>query len=334
MDNGSGHLSAVRTVVPPMEGGNGRGVSLEEVEGVRAAVLDALSPETRRAYRSQWDLWEQWAEGRGFNPLPAHAAHVALYLFHRSETSKLATVRASRAAISHVHRTKRPDVANPTAHPKVRELMRGLDRRASNVGQRQAAALDADALASIRAKAGDPRRRGSGLESPAQAAARGAVDVAICSVLRDGLLRRSEASALCWGDVEFVRDGSARLEVRRAKSGTGNPVQVAYLGPKAAKALRAIRPANAGQAESVFGLGPAQLSRRVRAAAKAANLEGRFSGHSGRVGMARDLVASGAGIAAVQVAGGWKSARMPAHYARAELAGRGAVALYYAAGGR
>ena len=38
--------------------------------------------------------------------------------------------------------------------------------------------------------------------------------------------------------------------------------------------------------------------------------------------MARDLVASGAGIAALQVAGRWASAQMPAHYARAELASR------------
>ena len=53
--------------------------------------------------------------------------------------------------------------------------------------------------------------------------------------------------------------------------------------------------------------------------ATAAGLSGAFSGHSGRVGMARDLVAGGASVAAVQVAGRWESARMPALYARGEL---------------
>ena len=48
-----------------------------------------------------------------------------------------------------------------------------------------------------------------------------------------------------------------------------------------------------------------------------------------RIGMARDLVASGAGVAAVQVAGRWASPQMPSYYARAELAGDGAVARFY-----
>ena len=45
--------------------------------------------------------------------------------------------------------------------------------------------------------------------------------------------------------------------------------------------------------------------------------------------MARDLVASGRGVAGVQVAGRWASARMPAYCVRAELAGIGAVARSY-----
>ena len=71
------------------------------------------------------------------------------------------------------------------------------------------------------------------------------------------------------------------------------------------------------------------VARRLAAMARAAGLEGAFSGHSARIGMARDLVASGASVAAVQIAGRWASARMPAHYARGELAARGAVARFY-----
>ena len=59
---------------------------------------------------------------------------------------------------------------------------------------------------------------------------------------------------------------------------------------------------------------------------RAAGLDGSFSGHSPRVGMAQDLVRAGATIAQIQIAGRWESPRMPAHYARGELAGRGAVA--------
>ena len=62
---------------------------------------------------------------------------------------------------------------------------------------------------------------------------------------------------------------------------------------------------------------------------RAAGLEGSFSGHSPRVGMCRDLVAHGASLPAIQTAGRWKSPQMVAHYARAEFAGRGAVARFY-----
>ena len=46
-------------------------------------------------------------------------------------------------------------------------------------------------------------------------------------------------------------------------------------------------------AAPVFGLSASQIGRRIDAAAKAAGLGEGFTGHSGRVGMAQDLAASG-----------------------------------------
>ena len=45
------------------------------------------------------------------------------------------------------------------------------------------------------------------------AAKRALVDLALLLVMRDGLLRRSGAAALRWGDLEFHADGSGRLHV-------------------------------------------------------------------------------------------------------------------------
>lgn len=42
----------------------------------------------------------------------------------------------------------------------------------------------------------------------------------------------------------------------------------------------------------------------------------RLTGHSGRVGLASELTARGASTADVMLAGGWKTARMVAHYGR------------------
>ena len=95
-------------------------------------------------------------------------------------------------------------------------------------------------------------------------------------------------------------------------------------------ALRAIRAPDTSPADGVFGLRSGRtVLNRIAAAARAAGLISRFSGYSPRIGMARDLVASGAGVAAVQVASRWASTQMPAYYARAELAGDGAVARFY-----
>ena len=60
----------------------------------------------------------------------------------------------------------------------------------------------------------------------------------------------------------------------------------------------------------------------------AAGVEGFISGHSLRVGSAVSLAQAGASVVDMQNAGRWKSPQMPAHYAKAELAERGAVALH------
>ena len=63
--------------------------------------------------------------------------------------------------------------------------------------------------------------------------------------------------------------------------------------------------------------------------AQAAGLGEGFTGHSGRVGMAQDLVKSGVELPALMTAGRWKSAKMPARYTERQAADRGAVTKYY-----
>ena len=188
--------------------------------------------------------------------------------------------------------------------------------------QRQAAPLHAEALAAIRATAFTRRRT------------RGDVDQA--SVMRDGLLRVSEAAALRWGDVELAGDGSGRIRIPEAKTDQEAEGVVLYLGPAAAEALLAIRPEEAviDAVTPVFNLHPDTIRRRLQQAARAAGLPGwrDITGHSGRVGMAQDLSAAGFALPELMTAGRWKSPRMPARYTERQAAGRGAVAKYYQGG--
>ena len=116
-------------------------------------------------------------------------------------------------------------------------------------------------------------RRG---ENSWDAERRGRVDIALLSVLRDRLLRRSEAADRWWGDVEFQGDGAALLHVRRSKTDPEAEGVVLYIGQEAALALQAIMPEDAAvvdPAAPVFGLSASQIGRRVKAAAQAAGLE-------------------------------------------------------------
>ena len=114
------------------------------------------------------------------------------------------------------------------------------------------------------------------------------MDLALLATLRDGLLRRSEAAALTWGDVEFRDDGAALITLRRSKTDQEAEGVVLYIGREAAQALQAIRPAPEllDPEASVFGMTTRNIGKRVTAAAKAAGLGSGYTGPSGRVGMA------------------------------------------------
>ena len=163
---------------------------------------------------------------------------------------------------------------------------------------------------------------GGWLESPAQARRCGLVDIALCRVLSDAGLRRAEAAALAWDDVARWDDGSGRLSVGRSK--TDAEARTVYLTPASLPALKAMRPAGANGSASVFGLSAFSISRRVRAAAAVAGLGSGFSGHSGRLGMARRMAAAGAPTHEIMAQGRWKTARMVEVNTRAEEAGRAA----------
>ena len=75
-------------------------------------------------------------------------------------------------------------------------------------------------------------------------------------------------------------------------------------------------------------LHPHSTRRIIKNRATDAGVEGFISGHSLRVGSAVSLAQAGATVVNMPVAGRWKSSQMPAHYAKAELAERGAIARF------
>ena len=160
------------------------------------------------------------------------------------------------------------------------------------------------------------------MENADYAAKRGAVDIALVLLVSDAGLRRSEAAELTWADVVRWPDGSGRITVRRSKTDATGAGAVVYATPRTMATLEAIRSEDTGSESHVFGkLCAAQLSRRIAAAVAHAGLQGEYSGHSGRVGMAVRMATHGAPTADVMRQGRWRSPAMVARYTKAVEAG-------------
>ena len=291
-------------------------------QGVAASLESVLADNTRRTYDAQWRLFDDWCDQVGLRSLPAEPLTVARYLAARAGSgASIATLRLAMSAISKAHEWAK--LESPCRDPGVRASLKGWGRRLSKP-QRQSGALTGDVLAVIRLTAVQPRLRGRGIETPAQAAERGKFDLALVAVLSDAGLRRSEAAALTWGDVQRWEDGSGRITVIRSKTDAEAQGAVVAITPAAMAALSAIRPAGVGGEAKVFGLSDSQIARRVKVIAKAAGLENweYFSGHSGRVGMARRMAQNGAPTHEIERQGRWKQGGgMVGRYTRGESAG-------------
>ena len=291
-------------------------------QGVASSLESVLSDNTHRVYGTQWRVFTGWCDDVGLTSLPAEPLTVARYLAARANSgATIATMRLATSAIAKAHEWAK--LESPCRDPGVRASLKGWGRRLAKP-QRQSGALTADVLAVIRLTAVQPRKRGRGIETPDQAAERGKFDVALVAVLSDGGLRRSEAAALTWGDVQRWDDGSGRITVIRSKTDAEAQGAVVAITPAAMKALDAIKPLGGGGDEKVFGLSESQIARRVKVIAKAAGLTDWefFSGHSGRVGMARRMAQNGAPTHEIERQGRWKQGGgMVGRYTRGETAG-------------
>jgi len=188
---------------------------------------------------------------------------------------------------------------NPTGEP-VSQTLRGLRRQWLDAGgqSRQALPIGEGELAAISATSG-------------------AFDIALAHVLSSCGLRRSEAAALRWDDVQKLDDGSGRIAVRRSKTDQEGEGTIIYASKAAMVALEGL----ARDGELVFGISPSQINRRIKAACTRAGLGDGYTSHSGRVGTATRMAARGAPMAVVMRQGRWRTERMVAHYTRSEIAG-------------
>ena len=301
---------------------------------VNQVAEESRAETTRYQQNQQWKTFVKWCEARGFQSLPADPETVAVFIFTQGYGRKKSnTLRGYASSIAAKHRSEGHD--SPCTD-RVAMVIKGFVNRAKEAGQREKRAkpLTGEDLEKIRETACIPRKTDRGMERFSNARRRGLVDIALISVMRDALLRRSEAAEILGKHIAPQPDGSGRLTIPWSKTDQQGEGVVLYLGPPTMKALDKVRPRELlpekDQGEKVvFGLKRAAISERIAAAALAAGLGEGYSGHSCRVGMAVDLADAGATMAQLQAVGRWKSSQTVARYVGAQFAGRSVVAQLY-----
>ena len=160
-------------------------------------------------------------------------------------------------------------------------------------------------------------------------------DASMIRLMSDCLLRISEVVAVNVGDLK-----GSTLTLRSSKTDQEGTGETLYVCEKTRELLKQYREDTGITRGAVFRhirrgghvqsdrLTTVSARRIIQKRAQVAGVEGFISGHSLRVGSAVSLAQAGATVVDMQVAGRWKSSQMPAHYAKAELAERGAIARF------
>ena len=294
--------------------------SLTVSDTVRGLMDASVSENTRRAYRSALNKFGDWLSGA-----PVTDEAIADYLAGLHEAGKspqtCAQVVAALKFAAKLHGM------TPPIGPVTNRVLTGIRRSGRGRGRGQVQGVSfsqSDAAASFAVTGGS------------LADAR---DAAIIAVASDGLLRASEVAALQVDDITCQPDGSGTVTIRSSKTDQEGRGAELYLGAITVARIKAWLE-KAGIREGplfrrVFLKGSRVGDRKMNVSSvreiikkrcAAIGIVGQVSGHSLRVGGAQSLAAGGASLPEMQTAGRWESPQMPGHYARGQLAAKGAVA--------
>ena len=289
---------------------------LQLPEETETLIKASIAENTLKAYQRALQSLTTWLSGRVLSD-----ALLASYIteLHRADKSP-ATIAQAVAAVKWQFKHQLQESINL---PITQATLAGIRREGRDRGRGQVDGLiwqDVERVC---------------VYAETEGALAGLRDAALIRLMSDCLLRISEVVAVNIGDFK-----ANTLTVRASKTdqeGTGETLYVC-------DATRNVLTQYQERADIIGGalfrhirrgdniqptrLHPHSARRIIQKRANAAGVEGFISGHSLRVGSAVSLAQAGATVVDMQVAGRWKSSQMPAHYAKAELAERGAIARF------
>lgn len=289
----------------------------DALSAAREFALDEKSHATRAAYRADFADFAAWCETVERVPVPADPSTVAAYLAALAERQlKPSTIGRRLAALKYAHSLAgQPD---PTAHPSVRAVHKGIRRRLGVRPDQKAPAV-ASAIAKMLKRV------------PAQTIA-GKRDRALLLLGFGAALRRSELVGLDVEDIQTAAEG-VLVTIKRSKvDQEARGAQVAVPNGKKLMPVAALREyvsaanlsagplfVRIGKGDRVTGerLTPQTVALIVKKYARLAKLdETAFSGHSLRSGLVTEALSNGADVFAVADQGRWRKLETVREYDR------------------
>ena len=283
----------------------------------RDLIQQGIAPNTIKAYQTATQKWGVWLNGRVLTD--SLLATYITELYHQGKAP--ATVSQVVAAVK--WQAKHQSIDGDLRLPITTRTLAGIRREGRGRGRGQVEGLiwqDVERIASF---------------AEADKTIAGLRDSAMIRLMSDCLLRVSEVVAV---DVEDVNKTTLTVwQSKTDQEGHGESLYVCKstrqvikqyrqkAGIERGVLFRQIRRGDHVQSDCLTDF---SARRIIQKRSIDAGIKGFISGHSLRVGSAVSLAQAGASVVDMQVAGRWKSSEMPAHYAKAELAERGAIARF------
>jgi site-specific recombinase XerD len=269
-------------------------------------LKNSKSPNTLRAYESDFKNFSNFCIKNNFSPLPADPKILSLYLTNLSRTSKFSTLKRRIASISVIHKLKGHYI--DTKHPLIMENLLGIKREKGSNQKAKKPILINDLKLII-----DSIDKGKIKEN------RKIRDKALILIGFAGGFRRSELVAIDYEDVEFVIEG-VKIFVKRSKTDqSGEGMTKAIPSFNSTTYCPVLHLQNWMQSHSkkgkIFPISDKGVALIIKKYAFLAGLDGnKYAGHSLRSGFATSTAESGAEERNIMAMTGHKTTQMVRRY--------------------
>ena len=284
-------------------------------EQTKELIKASIAPNTEKAYKQALSGLQTFLEGRQLDD--GHLATYITYLHSegKSPSTISQVVAAVKWTLKHSHASTELPITNAT--------LAGIRRDGKERGRGQVEGLVWNDVERVCITAELDKTKA------------GYRDSALIRLMSDCLLRVSEVVAVNCGHLR-----GKTLHIPSSKTDVEGKGESLYITDGTREIIETYRELAEISRGAVFRyirrgdhvqtsrLHSHSARRIIQKRARAVGIENFISGHSLRVGTAVSLAQAGATVVDMQVAGRWKSSQMPAHYAKAELAERGAIARF------